>query len=962
MTTPSRREDTPAQPGDPGTTAPATPAPTPTAPTSEFTLPAPLPGDADLEGSFGRYTIVRRLGKGGMGRVYLAHDTQLDRLVALKVPQLEGGDRATTRERFYREARAAANLHHPNICPVFDVGAEGDVPYLTMAYVEGRSLHEWALQPRPAAEVAALVAKVALALDEAHHKGVVHRDLKPSNILLDRRGEPVVMDFGLARRLHLPDEARLTSPGLLMGTPGYIPPEHIRGEMEPSPLGDVYSLGVVLYELLVGRCPFTGDVMAVLAQVVADAPALPSSLRQGIDPRLDAVFLRALAKKPAERFPGMAAFAQALHDACAPAAPSDQPANPATDGPDPALAPKVLELLRTWGWARALQKMRDRVLRADTPAKRAAYQGYLDWMAAERGQGAWARAAEAVQRLPQGKALRGWELVGRASFLLRERDYGGAQGLLVLAEGQGDPDDRMLQATIAHTRASALVHLGQCDKALPFLHRALDLFGRRHFMVGRVLDTLGMAYAYKGNFPVAREFYEHSIRYKEEFDDEGGIAVSHGQLGRLYLEWGYLDEAERHFQEDLRLSQKLRSRFSEAQIYNHLGQVALARGEREAASGRRGGARRHFAAAAGWLDQSIRLCEESGYAVSEGFARKDRALVYYHEGDLDRAQEQVQRALELFAADSFSEGVAKAQLVVGVILRRRERFTDAERRFRMALAHFEETQEVDKVVRALWEIARTMRDAGTPTPLVTRAYLEALAKAECCRHDPLVRGIEEELHEVDVEAYLRHIYRRVRGAGIDEDSASLVEGRDDVGTVLAIDLPGFAEFSHGLDAEGVLLTFNHLLADFADVLARHQARVLAYRGSGLLALTLDHRHAERGVRAALDLVEALEEFNRPRQLLGLPIFQARIGISSGDVLLGNVGTYHKMDFTAIGTALNVASALRNEAEPGLPCVARATCDLVRERYAYRSAAPRRVAVAGFGEVEVWDVVPPGRAT
>ena len=958
MTTPTRREETPIPSQAEGSTSPPTPAPTPTAPTSEFTRPSPLPGEAELQGVFGRYTIVRRLGKGGMGRVYLAHDSQLDRRVALKVPQLDAGDRSTVRERFYREAKAAANLSHPNICQVFDVGCEGDIPYLTMSYIEGQSLHEWAARPRPVGEVLALVAKIALALEEAHKRGIIHRDLKPSNIMLDPRGEPIVMDFGLARRLDLPDEARLTSPGLLMGTPAYVPPEHIRGLVEPSPSGDVYSLGVVLYELLTGRCPFAGDVMAVLAQVVADAPAPPSSHRREVEARHDAVCLRALAKSPGERYASMAAFAEALTSVNAPVA-SGRAAMPRSEGPDAALAPKILDLLRTWGWARALQKMRNRAQHSDTPARRAAYQGFLDWMAGERSQEAM--GVEAFQRLPEGKALRGWALVGRASFLLRDRAYGEAQRTLVLAQEQGDIGDPMLQASIAHTSATALVHVGQSDASLPLLHFALDLFGRKHFMTGRVLDTLGMAYAYKGNFPVAREFYEQSIRYKEGFDDEAGIAISHGQLGRLYLEWGHLDDAERHFQTDLRLAQKIRSRWSEAQIYNHLGQVALARGEREAALGKRAAAKRQFATAAGWLDQSMRLCQEGGFAVSAAFARKDRALVYFHEGDLDSAQEQVRQALELFAANAFSEGTAKTHMVEGMILRRRERFADAERRFRAALAHFDDTQEVDKVVRALWEIARTMRDAGTPTPLVTRAYLEALRKAESCRHDPLVHGIEEELHEVDVEAYLRHIYQRVRGAGIDEDRASLVEGHDDVGTVLAIDLPGFTEFSHGLDAEAVLLTFNHLLADFADVLARHQARVLAYRGSGLLALTRDHRHAERGVRAAVDLIEALEEFNRPRQLLGLPIFHARIGIASGDVLLGNVGTYHKMDFTAIGTTLNVASALRNEAEPGLPCVARSTYDLVRDRFAYQSPTPRRVPVAGYGDVEVWDVARPKRS-
>ena len=126
-----------------------------------------------------------------------------------------------------------------------------------------------------------------------------------------------------------------------------------------------------------------------------------------------------------------------------------------------------------------------------------------------------------------------------------------------------------------------------------------------------------------------------------------------------------------------------------------------------------------------------------------------------------------------------------------------------------------------------------------------------------------MREIEQELHEVDLEAYLRHVYQRARGLGIDEDSPSLLEGTSEVGTVLFIDLPGFTEFAQGMDPQAVLVTFNHLMADFSAVLSQHQARVVAYRGNGVMALARDIRHAERGVTAALDLVSALEEFNRP---------------------------------------------------------------------------------------------------
>src|SRR5262245_53347163 len=187
MTTPARREDTPALTGADRPSNDPTPPPTPSAPTAEFSLPTELPGQAELSGSFGRYTIVRRLGKGGMGHVYLAQDTQLDRPIALKVPQLDSGDRAIVRERFYREARAAATLHHPNICPIHDVGAVGDVPYLTMAYIDGQTLNDWSGERHSVAEVVAVVRKIALALDEAHKAHIVHRDLKPSNVMIDRR-------------------------------------------------------------------------------------------------------------------------------------------------------------------------------------------------------------------------------------------------------------------------------------------------------------------------------------------------------------------------------------------------------------------------------------------------------------------------------------------------------------------------------------------------------------------------------------------------------------------------------------------------------------------------------------------------------------------------------------------------------------------------------------------------------
>jgi hypothetical protein len=265
-----------------------------------------------LPEAVGPYRVVRRLGRGGMGAVYLAHDTRLDRPVALKVPRLAGlGPDAV--ERFRREGRAAAALRHPNICPVYDVGEVNGAPYLAMAYVEGQTLADRARTgPLSAAEAAALTRTLARALAVAHKAGVIHRDLKPANVMVGPDGEPVVMDFGLAR-LGDGEADRLTGTGDVLGTPAYMAPEQVdRGAGAVGPATDVYGLGAVLYELLTGRPPFTGTLSETLWQIGCRDPQRPTALRPDLDPRLEAIVMRAMAKRPADRYPTMDVFAAAL--------------------------------------------------------------------------------------------------------------------------------------------------------------------------------------------------------------------------------------------------------------------------------------------------------------------------------------------------------------------------------------------------------------------------------------------------------------------------------------------------------------------------------------------------------------------------------------------------------------------------------------------------------------------------
>ena len=275
----------------------------------------------ELPKQFGRYRILEQLGKGAMGAIYLAQDTQLDRRVALKVPHLRGGedDAAPDRcdlDRFYREASAAATLDHPNLCPVYDVGQIDGIPYLTMAYIKGQPLSTYIRRDRPMSQrrVAIMVRKLAQALEEAHYNGVVHRDLKPSNIMVNARGDLIIMDFGLVWRIGAQNE-RLTRVGLVVGTPTYMSPEQASGKVETiGPGCDIYSLGVIMYELLTGRVPFEGPEAFVLGQILFVEPPPPSTYRSDLDPRLEAICLKAIAKSLDRRYATMGELAMALGD------------------------------------------------------------------------------------------------------------------------------------------------------------------------------------------------------------------------------------------------------------------------------------------------------------------------------------------------------------------------------------------------------------------------------------------------------------------------------------------------------------------------------------------------------------------------------------------------------------------------------------------------------------------------
>jgi eukaryotic-like serine/threonine-protein kinase len=268
----------------------------------------------------GRYRVERILGQGGMGLVVAAEHLELRTLYAIKLLLLEGVDRRKALARFLHEARAASMLRSEHVCRVFDFGKldDGRV-FMVMEHLSGSDLAQVLSQygPLPLPEAARYVLHACEALAEAHGCGIVHRDLKPANLFLTRAndGSPCVkvLDFGIAKQLSPNTTSQPTAAEAILGSPRYMSPEQIRAAPHLDARSDIWSMGVTLYELITGVCPFDGDgIHVLLAGILQDSPVLPSQVVPGLPPALDVVLLRCLAKEPVERYPDIAALARAL--------------------------------------------------------------------------------------------------------------------------------------------------------------------------------------------------------------------------------------------------------------------------------------------------------------------------------------------------------------------------------------------------------------------------------------------------------------------------------------------------------------------------------------------------------------------------------------------------------------------------------------------------------------------------
>ncbi len=352
---------------------------------------------------------------------------------------------------------------------------------------------------------------------------------------------------------------------------------------------------------------------------------------------------------------------------------------------------EVLSQLRQFGWKARLAQLCEFSRTIEDPRQRGLFQLYAGWLASERG--AQAEGTELLTAAAQVPELEAWASVAQSFLLLRAKRFAEAHALLDrTAELTKVGEDTILDATMAHCRGSVLFQQQRFAEALDQLYAALDGFGPDHVGTGRVLDTLGMIYTvHADDFMTASLFYRRSLEVKRRHDDQFGLALTYGQLGRLCLDWGELDRAEEYFRRDLELCRRTNDARAEAQMYNHLGQVLMARGRPRPAVDH--------------LNESVRLNAAAGNPIGEAYARKDRARALVQLNRAPEAEQDARRAEELFAGPAFVEGMWHARRALALARAAQGDDAEAERLLSEAAAYFDDTGEAAEAARTWLELA-----------------------------------------------------------------------------------------------------------------------------------------------------------------------------------------------------------------------------------------------------------------
>jgi tetratricopeptide (TPR) repeat protein/predicted Ser/Thr protein kinase len=534
---------------------------------------------------FGEYELLEELAHGGMGVVYKARQTSLNRVVALKM--LLGGKFSGPEDlkRFRTEAEAVANLDHPNIVPIYEVGEHQGQQYFTMKLIDGGSLSQWlrrnsgvrdGSQQLPVSrekEAAQLVATVARAVHFAHQHGILHRDLKPANILVDAPGQPHVTDFGLAKNIKAASDLTLT--GTIMGTPSYMAPEQATGKArQVTTAADVYSLGAVLYEALTGRPPFQADTpLKTLRQVEEDEPARPASVNRRVDFDLETICLKCLEKDPKHRYGSAEALAEDLERWCR---------------GEPIVARPVFLTERIWKWARRQPQLAALFLTIVLALIAiSVVSAALSWRIAASRDALVAEAEKSRETAAFLNRMVGdvWPSMaqGKETELLKEILQETSKRL---AELQGHPD---VEVDLRLTLARAYERLGLFKEQEAMSREAVRVakahWGDQHESVAAGLVSQAYAWYTQGRYEEALGAYDEALAIRRWLhgDDHLAVAAIYSRMADVRILKADREGSEQLWMKALAIQEKANA--SDAMSYTMLclGRIALERGNVAAA-------------------------------------------------------------------------------------------------------------------------------------------------------------------------------------------------------------------------------------------------------------------------------------------------------------------------------------------------------------------------------------------
>ncbi len=478
---------------------------------------------------FGRYHLIRQLGSGAMGVVFLAEDTHLGRQVALKIPTGTGTEGPGFLKRFTREAQAAARLEHPNLSRIYDAGDVNGTPFISMEYINGPPLSQCVGVPeyQDQRRIAEIISAIASGLHCAHERGILHRDVKAGNVLMKNGTTPCVTDFGLAR-IDDRHDSKITHEGSILGTPAYMSPEQIRSELDQiGPHSDVYALGVILYELLAGHTPFQGSVLVILNQALNDQPQPLSKIRPDVDPQLADFCLRMLEKKPQYRPRSMQEVIDFLQQWLESTSPDSQAEKAKTEQERTkyeAMKSKALELIQRGQHAQAVASL-EKMLNLTGPVA----GEYADWAR---------RTLPEVKKLPKQLQQRVPVLLATARQFIARHDYSQAAQLLQSIP----PDFRGLE--IQRTLDEALELQEESDLLL----RSLQECVRTRQLQG-IEENLERLLALKPGNKFAKDLWEslqtyRRLPYKQrhyQFNNKGHLQpLATESIWDSWLLWGTL--------------------------------------------------------------------------------------------------------------------------------------------------------------------------------------------------------------------------------------------------------------------------------------------------------------------------------------------------------------------------------------------------------------------------------------